>query len=91
MVIDLEMAALADQVLPPEYRLVDWSEHTLDEQRRYTAASDMRQIGVALRSCGTVGWSTDAADFVAMLEAKHLDATSALQHVWLLRRAATRV
>ena len=86
MVIDLETAALADQVLPPEYRLVGWSEHTLDAQSRYVAASDMRQIGVALRSCGVVSLSTDATDFITKLEAKHLDAPLALQHQWLQQR-----
>ena len=83
MVIDLETAANADQLLPPDFRLWGWSGATLDEGGRYTTASDMHQIGVALRSCGIASLSIDALNFISLLEGKHLDATRALQHIWL--------
>lgn len=83
MVIDLELAAYADQVLPPDFRLSGWSDTTLDEGGRYTVASDMHQIGVALRSCGIASLSIDALNFISLLEGKHLDAARALQHIWL--------
>ena len=86
MVIDLETAALADQMPPPEYRLVSWDAHTLDDQGRYTKGSDMHQIGTMLRSCSTARLSSGAADFIAALEAKRLDAQGALQHSWLQQR-----
>jgi hypothetical protein len=85
MVIDLETAAKVDQVLPSDFHLLGWSDATLDEGRRYTTTSDMHQIGVALHSCGVASLSTDANDFITLLVGKHLDATRALQHVWLQR------
>ena len=86
MVIDLETAAQADQVLPSDYRLLGWSDDTLDESSRYTKESDMHQIGVTLRTCGIAGLSEDAKIFIGMLEGKHLAADKALQHVWLQHR-----
>ena len=86
MVIDLETAAKADEVLPSDYRLLGWSDDTLDERSRYTKESDMHQIGVALRSCGVAGLSEDAKKFIDMLRGKQLEAAGALQHVWLQHR-----
>ena len=86
MVIDLETAAKADQVLPSDFRLLDWSDDTLDKKSRFTKESDMHQIGVALRSCGVAGLSEEAKNFMDMLKGKRLDAACALQHVWLQHR-----
>ena len=91
MVIDLETAAKADQVLPSNFRLLDWSDNTLDKdtldkKSRFTKESDMHQIGVALLSCNIAGLSEEAKNFIDMLKCKRLDAAGALQHVWLQHR-----
>ena len=86
MVIDLETAAKADQVLPSDFRLLGWSDETLDHRQRYTKASDMHQIGVALIYCDVAGLSEDAKNFIDKLKGKQLDAAGALEHVWLQHR-----
>lgn len=86
MVIDLETVAKADQVCGADFRLMGWDDGTLDDGKRFTTASDMHQIGLALRSCGFVGLSVDANDFISSLEGKQLNAAQALQHTWLQQR-----
>jgi hypothetical protein len=86
MVIDLEHAAKADQIVPPEYHLIAWDDNTLDvqgQQRRYTRASDMYLIGCLLAKVGATSMSHQAQQFVHRLKAKSLSAADALSDPWL--------
>lgn len=86
MVIDLELAAPKDASPPADYRLADWDSGTLDESGRYTASSDMHQIGVMLGGFRVDGLSDAARAFIKGLVDKELDAAAALQHAWLRQR-----
>ena len=95
LLVDLEQAAKADRLLPADYRLADWDDHTLEpvpqarkaSQRQagmlYTPMSDMYQLGKMLRGYGVTGLSPNASSFIAALTAKELTAQDALQHPWL--------
>uniref|UniRef100_A0A7S0WUC0 Uncharacterized protein n=1 Tax=Chlamydomonas leiostraca TaxID=1034604 RepID=A0A7S0WUC0_9CHLO len=75
---------------PANYRLACWDISTLDDEGRYTAASDMHQIGVMLQgwSGGVNGLSADGRRFITALVHKELDAAAALHHDWLQQRAS---
>lgn len=87
MVIDLELAAFADQELPRDFCLADWDEDTLDAEGRYTRSSDMHQIGVLLSKCHVRNLSWLSRRFITALKAKQLTGLEALQHDWLRERA----
>jgi hypothetical protein len=86
MVIDLEHAAKADQIVQSDYRLVAWDDNTLDMQGRqhiYTRRSDMYLIGCLLAKVGATSMSNQARQFVDRLKAKSLSAADALGDPWL--------
>ena len=86
MVIDLEMAAEADLVLPADFILTGWDNSTLEvcgSERRYTRMSDMYQIGCMLERMGQGRLNEQARQFVALLKAKELTATAALAHLYI--------
>jgi hypothetical protein len=86
MVIDLEHAAKADQIVSPEYQLIAWDDNTLDvqgQQRKYTRASDMYLIGCLLAKVGATSMSHQAQQFVDRLKTKSLSAADALSDPWL--------
>jgi hypothetical protein len=86
MVIDLEHAAKADQIVQSDYRLVAWDDNTLDVQGRqhvYTRRSDMYLIGCLLDKVGATNMSHEGQQFVCRLKAKSLTAADALGDPWL--------
>jgi Protein kinase domain len=86
MVIDLEHAAKADQIVQSDYRLVAWDDNTLDvqgQQLLYTRGSDMYLIGCLLAKVGANSMSHQAQQFVNRLKAKSLSAADALGDPWL--------
>ena len=86
MVIDLEMAAEADQVVPADFILNGWDNSTLDSKRRYSRMSDMYLIGCMLGVMGEGRLDEQACQFVASLKAKELTAAAALAHPYIVGR-----
>jgi hypothetical protein len=86
MVIDLEHAAKADQIVQSDYRLVAWDDNTLDVQGQqlfYTRRSDMYLIGCLSAKVGANSMPHQAQQFVDRLKAKSLSAADALGDPWL--------
>ena len=86
MVIDLEHAARADQIVRSDYKLIAWDDNTLDrreQQHIYTRRSDMYLIGCLLAKVGATSMPPEAQQFVDRLKAKSLSAAEALNDPWL--------
>ena len=86
MVIDLEMAAKADQCVNETKRLSAWDANTLDVRdgkQAYTCMSDMYLIGKLLQDIGGSGMPQQAKEFTLKLKSKLLTAEQALQQPYI--------
>ncbi|GAQ78157.1 Protein kinase-like domain containing protein [Klebsormidium nitens] len=86
MVIDLESAAKEGDVVSQNCKLaICHMPGVLDENRRYTTASDMFEIGILLEGIlkDLQSFNGDAKEFVLALKAKKCSAAEALEHPWL--------
>jgi serine/threonine protein kinase len=84
MVIDLELAAMADQIVPESMRerMPYWQAGTLDESEHgsvFSCMSDMHMIGCMLEQMGAEQHE-GGLDFVTQLKSKQLTAEAALKH-----------
>ena len=87
MVIDLELAAKADQCVTETKRLSAWDRDTLEVRagkQIYTCMSDMYLIGKLLLDLGGSDIPQQAKEFALKLKSKRLTAERALQQPWIL-------
>jgi serine/threonine protein kinase len=87
MVVDLELAAYADNPVPPGMRLPWWGADALDECSNgagvFSRMSDMYMIGCMLERIGAGRMGHGALQFVEQLKAKQLSAHDACQHSFM--------
>jgi hypothetical protein len=84
MVIDLELAAMADQIVPDNVRerMSCWGSSTLDETEHgsvFSCKSDIQMIGCMLEQMGATQHN-GGLEFVTQLKSKQLTAEAALRH-----------